>query len=240
MKNKFLAVTLASFAFSTVGHAATILASWNDWADTTGSVLDADFVSPGFVASIGYDGSRVNSGFSSTDGTFGTLAGGSTTADGGLLVRNSTPGGPTLTLSITNNTLFAYSIDTFRFDFSVRSTSPDGTGFNAFNVRYTSGGLGVAGTSVGSASGLSANALGDNSNYPDFDFTLSDNLTDTTLAVGESALFTITFSGQTGSNPGIVSSVFDNVAFTGTMIPEPSTALLCLGGLAAAFLRRRR
>lgn len=236
MKNKFLAVALASFAFSTVGRAATILASWNDWADTTGSVLDADFVSPGFVASVGYDGSRVSASFSSTDGTFGTLAGGPTTADGGLLVRNSTS--PTLTLSITNNTLFAYSIDTFHFDFLVRNSN-DGTSFNAFNIVYTSGGLGPNATSVGSRMGLPSGGAAE-SDYSDYDFTLADNLTDTTLAVGESALFTITFSGQTGSNPGLVSSVFDNVAFTGTMIPEPSTALLCLIGLATAFLRRRR
>lgn len=239
MKKQFLAVTLSSLALSTVSQASTILAYWNDWADNSGTVLDADSVTPGFAASIGYDGSRVNAGFSSTDGTFGTLAGGSTTADGGLLVRNVD--GSTLTMTITNTSSSAYSIDSLNFDFSVRldAASPSNS-YNAFDIQYTSGGLGVAGTSVGSASGIAINTNGNNSNYTDFDFTLSDNLTDTTLAVGESALFTFTFSGQAGTNGNNVSSVFDNVAITGTAIPEPSAALLSLGGLACASLRRRR
>ena len=115
----------------TVAHGAT-LAFWNDYANGSGSVISADSTLTGFIATIGYDSGRINGGFSSTDGTFGTLAGGVTTLDGGLLVRENTS--PTLTLNITNNTLNSYSIDTFHFDFSVRDGGSDGTSDNAFNV----------------------------------------------------------------------------------------------------------
>lgn len=62
-----------------------------------------------------------------------------------------------------------------------------------------------------------------------------DTWADTTLAGGESAIFTIVFSGAASVSN---SSAFDNLAFQGTVIPEPSTALL--GGFGILLLLRRR
>ena len=120
------------------------------------------------------------------------------------------------------------------FDFGARTNGPDG-----FTATYTSGDLGVDGATIDTQTDLAQanSALG---NLYQFDYTLSSDLTDTTLAAGESAIFTIAFSTTTGSGSSL--SNIDNVAFQGTavVVPEPSsTALFGLGGLAL-ILRRRK
>lgn len=222
---------------STAAHATT-LATWDGWADTDDSVINADFTAAGITASIDYLGSRVLNDFGSNDGTFGTLAGSAATAGRGLLVSENN-GGSIVTLSIENNSASAFRIDTLNFDYLTRVSSSDGTGNHAFDVTYTSGDLGVAGTSIGTASNI---ATGSNvSNFSDFDLETTA-LTDKILGIGESALFTITFSGR-ASGAGFVSGVLDNVAVTGTsVVPEPSSFTLLSGCLVlgAAMIRRRR
>lgn len=88
-----------------------------------------------------------------------------------------------LTLTLTNNTASAYSIDSLNFDFFARSNGTD-NGFRGFDVVYTSGGSGDADTSVGLASGLTALNVANTYGYLDYDFTLSDHLTDVVLEAG--------------------------------------------------------
>ena len=72
----------------------------------------------------------------------------------------------------------------------------------------------------------------------DYDYTLSSFLSDTTLGNTESAIFTFAFTHTAGT--GANSAIFDNIAFEGAVVPEPSSAvLLGLAGLAL-LLRRRR
>jgi hypothetical protein len=128
--------------------------------------------------------------------------------------------------------LHPYSIDSLHFDFGVRTNGP-----NSFTANYTSGGLGPAPALIDTQTGL-AQQNSTNGNLFQFDYTLSSSLTDTTLAAGESAVFTINFSDTTGSGSSL--SLIDNVAFQGTVVPEPSSiALIGLGGLALFFRRRR-
>jgi hypothetical protein len=226
-------------------QASNVLASWSTWTDDTGSELDADFVIPGFNASIGYAGGRVTADYGSSDGTFGSLEGGTIYTNSALLVRARNdakfPGGATLTLSLTNNTSSAYQIDSLHFDFSARNrpSKPLEHGFNSFDVVYSSGDLNGTGAVVGATLNLMLHDGGEVYDYPDFDFILADQLTDRILEAGESALFVVTFKGETDMD---VSSGLDNVAFTGTKvdIPEPASCVILVGILSLSWVIVRR
>ncbi len=244
MKTQLL-LPLAAFGAilaPTASHAAVIV-GWAAFADDAGTVFDADVLQTGFSGDISYSGGsgQVNGIFSSNDTTYGSLAGATDAGTSALLVRSAS--GDTFTLNFTNNSGSSWNIETLRFDFAARQESggSPSQGYNSFTATYTSGGLGPASTQVASASGLAyviSGTTGRVSDYPDFDYTLSDNLTDLVLADGESALFTFQFSGGSGSNSQNVSSIIDNIAITGTAVPEPSSALL--GAFGTLLLLRRK
>lgn len=254
---KLFPALLTAASVSLLGTAvnATTLASWDVWTDTTDE-YSADTVLTGFSATIKQDGNttgRVNGTWGSSDGTFGSSLSGAATGATSLLVAATYT--DTLVITLNNNTGGDYQINSFHFDFAPRksdnlnNTDTD-YGFNAFELNYTSGGLGPSSTLIDSQSGLDYVLVASNdklSDYPDYDFNLSDALTDLVLADGESAVFTLFFSGHSfeggGDNGVNVSSVLDNVAFTGTaVIPEPSTYAMLAGFLAlgAVMIRRRR
>ncbi len=232
-----------AMTFALAGSAnAAILASWDDWGVIANSTYVANNTLAGFSASVRQGANittRVHNDFGSTDGTFGTVAGASTTGNPALLVRNQT-NEHILTLTLTNNTGQAYFIDSVHFDFAPRRDNDSNTGFNGFKLTYETGGLGSTPVEIDSQSDLaylitgSANAKSD---YSDFDYILSNALNDTLLDDGESATFQLVFSG--GTNSVNTSSVIDNIAFVGSAIPEPaSMALLGMGGWMS-LLRRR-
>jgi len=227
-------MTLLALALMTGSARAATLAAWDVWADSSTPYV-ADSLETGFSATITTTEDRYNSGFGSTDGDFGAALSGASTGLGGILVREN---GSNLVvpLVITNNTGSSYSIDSLHFDFGVRVSSP-----NSFTLTYTSGGLGVAGTQIDSQSGL-ADLVGvsqgeDQGDYYDFDYNLASYLTDTTLDDGESATFTWVFSGHTSASG---SSIVDNFAVQGAVVPEPASLALLAMGIGMVALRRRR
>ncbi|MGE9295796.1 MAG: PEP-CTERM sorting domain-containing protein [Puniceicoccales bacterium] len=244
------ALISVALTFASQANAA-ILGAWDDWADAgIDGTYDADFTAAGFTASLASQNSRINSSWSSTDGTYGNVPGAPTDANGAFLTR-ATGTALTLAFTLTNNTGFEYNIESFNFDFAPRSdgSDPESFGPNAFTLTYTSGGLETAGTEIASESGLpyflTGAAGGDpnaNGNYPDYSYSLSPTLSSIVLADGESATFTLVFSGASGSNASNVSSMVDNVAFTGSIIPEPSTyaAMLGISVIVMAVVRRKR
>jgi hypothetical protein len=244
MKKATLTLLTATSACTLVATAnAAVLASWDTWSNNAVGNYDADATLAGFSAAITNTdtGNRANSGgFGSTDGTFGTaVAGAATTDNTALLVRKGNTGtndsGWNLqTITITNNTGSAYNIESIHFDIGARGTAPNDSG-DAYTLTYVSGGLGPASTVLGSATGITN--IGNQGDADDFDITLAASLSDITLADGESAVFELLIDDY-GSNSA--SATLDNVAFQGSLVPEPgSLALLGLGGLLIAARRRR-
>lgn len=206
---------------------AAIVVGWDAWGNPDTSFIEADQTAGGFTGRLAYGTDRINSGFSSTDGTFGTVPG-ATGEDSGLLVREAD--GDSFPLRIINNSGSSWLIETLNFDFGRRGGS-----YDTISVTYVSGGLGPDSTQVASVTNA-PDATGNEADQPDYNFDLSASLTDLVLADGEDALFSFTFSGQSDDS---TSSILDNLAFTGTQIPEPGTiALLAMS--AGLFLRRRR
>lgn len=235
-------VILASIALPQPAQAAT-LASWDDFADTA-SAYAADAILPGFSASF-TGGNSVNASFGSTDGTFGTVSGATATVDGSILVSASTS--LTLTITLTNNTGIGYYVDSFHFDFGPRDSDStagnNNAGPNAFTLTYASGGLAPAATPIDSKTGLArivfaAQDTAGEGNYHDFDYALADDLSDTLLGSGESAVFTLVFSGTESSGQS-VSSIVDNILFTGSLVPEPGSLALACAGVCMILARRR-
>lgn len=232
-------IAVAAFATATTASmtSAEIIASWDDWADTTaGDGLDADFAAAGVTASISGDGVRDVSSGSSDDGTYGTLAG-TPTADNGAL-RISKTGLPgtateeqnlatsvTLSVSLTNSTGSDLLLGELHFDIA-----PTNGTYDSYSVTFTNTTQATT-TGVLGAGGPFDDLSGSYTDYHDVDVDASG----ITLANGESGTFDIVLSGATLGNS---SSRADNFAVT-TVVPEPgSLALLGLGGLA--ILRRRR
>jgi hypothetical protein len=219
-------LALATVVLATAATSqAAVLATWDVW--DSGS---ADSTTSGFTAMIaGFDTIRSDRGIA--DGTFGNDLAGASSGDTRSAAYRGTSSN-VMTLTLTNGTASAYSIDSLHFDFGVRTNEP-----NSFTANYTSGGLGPAPTLLDTQTGL-AQQNSTNGNLFQFDYNLSSSLADTILAAGESAVFTVDFSFDTGSGSSL--SLIDNVALQGTAVPEPSSAaLLGLGGLAL-ILRRRR
>lgn len=185
-----------------------ILAMWDSWNDTvTPYAPDASAI--GFTASVSTNDNRIHASFGSTDGTYGTLSGAATGLSG-LLVRQ-TGGNLTVTVSLTNNTGEAYYINGLNFDFGPRVTGP-----NSFTLTYTGGGLGPAGTQIGSETGL-ATIVGPSQgtsegDYYDYDYSLGSILTDHILDHGETAIFQIVLTGHSSAQ---ASSIIDNIAILG-------------------------
>lgn len=186
--------------------------------------------------------------YGSIDGFYGpdsTLNGGiatTTASDGRLVDANAA------TFSVTNGTLFSYSLTSLLFDMGSTSTDATGTKLNQVSYQIT-GGVGSNGLLVSTGKVQGANpsqslstispgfvvtypsgATVTTQNFSDF----IGNLSGITLAAGQKIDFTWGTS--------VADARLDNVALTGSLsaIPEPSS-LLALGGvLGSGFMIRRR
>lgn len=140
-------------------------------------------------------------------------------------------GDQVLTLTITNNGTLSVLLDSIHWN--IKKDFAD-IGPNLQSLTYSSGDLADA-DGLGTSNFTLANGTNGH------DIALSSFLTDTTLAAGESAVFTWTHGAAQDPAPvsGNTALRMDNFAISGEIIPEPSAALL--GGLGMlALLRRRR
>lgn len=233
MKRTFTTATLVAAATFASSASAEIIASWDNWADTSASNLDADFSATGVTAYITDadgvfdergDGIRDISGSNgSTDGTFGTLAGATGGGDGALRLSKQTPN-LLIHVTLMNGTGEDLDLDVLYFDFA-----PNSDGHDEYSVSFYNETTDTDSGELGSSGGELVN-IGGSGNYHD----AAINASGITLADGETGRFVISLTGNEGNNS---SSFLDNVAVT--IIPEPSSlALVGLGGLC--LLRRRR
>ena len=215
---------VAVVALASIPVHADLLAAWDTWvtAGFTPQTAVSGFESS--VISAGTANSPYINSYGSTNGTYGDDVSGASTALGTLLLSPYNCAG-TVTFTLTNNSAEDYYVDGLHFDFTAREkTSNAQAGYNAFVLEYTSGGLGPASTMIDTQTDLpytiNGSQTGEQGDYPGYDYALSSYLTDITLAAGESAIFTMTFDGAADAYLG---SPLDNVAFTGTVAPEPAT-----------------
>ena len=183
----------------------------------------------------------------SNDGWFGP----DSTAQGGFSGASTDAGAfkiigtenKTVTLTI-NNIAGAdkvLSLSTLVFDYAPQWA----TGSTQLTLSYVSGSLGDSadgsgnladGTNLATIDYISHTGTGSPTDYPDFSVDLTALLADFKLADGENAKFRLE-----GSDPDIAAVTWvDNIAFTGTVIPEPATiGMLGLGALITLVIRRR-
>jgi hypothetical protein len=237
---QILALAACLLAASCAPAYSAVIAGWDNWDGYVSATTSytADQAISGFTARLSVAGDRVSATFNSNDGTFGTTAGAATTGD--ALILSQQNNALTVTLTLINNTGSEYSLSSIGFDFAPRTNAGGDAGPRSFALSYVSGNLGTGPVAIGSQSSLPiwiANTTNVQSNFPDYDLALSPALSDTTLANGEQAVFTLVLSNFTQASVG---SVLDNVAIVGNLVPEPGGGVLALAGGLCLSARRRR
>lgn len=242
MKMK-LATLFACIPLVTAAHGAAILLGGfdgNQTESTSGSIRNLDdpvqdagavgnfdmSLSTDLTGKTGFTGFDWAAGFQSSNATWGlsTFTTAANTSNNNAVYATDTPTYThTITMVLSNTGLNDITLD--KFHIRVKrdgANSPTGVRF-----AYASGDLSdtPGGNTLLDVS--SAGTLG-------FDLAFSSFVTDLTLAGGETATFTWVTEGGTGQRLRV-----DNVGVSGTIVPEPSAALLGGFGLLALFRRRR-
>lgn len=239
--------------------AAIIVAGWDTWDSTsapTSTVTATDITATATASteggttnwSIGDSGSDPGRG-SSEDTTWGTFDGNGNPASAvtdvgpaNMTATNAKTDGE-ITLTITNNGSLDVVLEAFHFDaLAFRPKAARKYALTVLSGDITNGNVF---TSDDPANDNSTNAithlgggLSGHDQHDDIDLDLT-GLADRTLSAGESAVIQLEFTMGVGDGSGGHHLFLDNVAISGTVIPEPSTCLLALLGMASlAGLRR--
>ena len=228
-------VALFAFAASLPSEAAAVvIAGW--YAPSGAEPIAADEVFLGVTATT-TNGQRLQ-GSTPTDGTYGTTVptpAADTGSNNGVRIRSGA--GNLMDLTITNNSANDLVLEGFSFDIARISIGGYGS---SIRLDYLSGDLAQAPGVIATQAGLGTLPLHSVSR-DSYDLSLA-SLTDQILEVGETAVFRFG-GGSTG-----VSTLIDNFAFLGSVVPsasgtapEPSTFILAtLSLLSLAMTRRRR
>jgi len=258
-KTLFAALALSLAASSVPASGATIIAGWDTWdsatapsstvtaADVTASATASASTGSWTIADSGGDPGRG----SSVDTTWGTFDGNGSAASAvtnvgpaNMTVTNGRPSAE-VTFTITNGG--ALDIDLAMFHMDVVAFRPNAPRTYTLNVLagsdltvgtvFASAGTPMNNNSTNDITQLGGGLGTGHDVHDDLDIDLT-GLADHTLAVGESAQIQIAFSNGTGSGGGH-HLFLDNVAVSGDLVPEPSSAAF-LGLGALALLRRRK
>jgi hypothetical protein len=226
---KILCIGLVGLMAGTVS--ADMLIGWDGTGSDTpvnGTLgVSGTFFSPSTDTSRGS-----NDGWYGPDSVAGGGVFGSSTAD--TVGYKINGGGGRIAVRIANNSGNDLELSSFLFDYlSIWLTGPQ-----TVLLRYDYGALDDAnGTLLATLAAPGESGVPAALDYPDFAVDLQSALTDYTLADGQVAVFGI--EGADASS-GTVNGIVDNIAFTGTVIPEPATlglVSMVAGGLL--FVRRR-
>lgn len=238
---KVSALFVLALSVAATSSSAVLLVGWDDWDSysSVGATFSPDQGIVGVTAGLSVGSNRRATSWGSTSGEFGSVAGAST--DPGALILSNSNNALTATLTLTNDTGLDLELTAIHFDFAPRTNALSQAGPRNFDLSYHSGDLGTGPVAIGSESNLPIWITNSTTNafsaYPGYDYNLSPALSNITLANGQHATFRLVFSNFGSSDVG---SILDNVAVTGTVIPEPSNYAMCLGGLAVLALIIRR
>ncbi|VGO22088.1 hypothetical protein [Pontiella sulfatireligans] len=175
----------------------------------------------------------VNTSAGSEDGTFGPTETGASTDLTAYEIRTVVPGSTdTLGIQIINGTGQDLTLDKLVFDYA----NYWGGAPSTLTISYAYGALtGIAnGTVIKTFSDIGTNG-GLKGDYTDYEVSLA-GLADFVLADGEKATFNLVGSD---ANAGSISGAFDNLGFTGTVVPEPQTLSLLTVMASGLFGLRR-
>lgn len=245
--NRIIPILTGALVASPITSSATVLiAGWDTFGGSsnwTASQLVATAAATA-VSSTEHnnwgDWNNSNQG-ASGDGTFGnlspTVATASTAFTGGSgsgqnLSLNRSNG--TIVFTLTNNSGSDGTIEGFYFD-SIWRTGP------AANTWELTVGGAISGTTGGSAPVNQASNMNSATSAQRDKAVDLTGLTDNVWEAGSDAIFTLSFTGAGNSGSGGGNElVVDNIGITGTIVPEPSAAVLFgLGGLAFVLRRRK-
>ena len=234
-----------------MANASVILVSQSEW--TTAISQSMTVGTSGFSGTFSYPDDAqprpypAPATYGSTDGSFGTFEGASTVNNSSLKIQGtiwSTNNNAGLAdniaffdITVTNNSGNSYKLDAFHFDeWAEFSSSPGTLSSGRVSVEVLSGSQITTG-SVSTVTALQQGALSTSgANFDDFDISLA-GLADNILSNGES----VTFRVSLGVDPTKSSaSYIDNIAITGSIIPEPATLSIfvigCVGIMALRHL----
>ncbi len=192
------------------------IVGWQTWASGSEVTTLTNFGATGLASEITGDW-RETSAAASNDGTFGTMAGASTSTGGASSGTHigQTTGSGSYDFTVTAGA-DGLELTSFHFDAQMkRAGSP-----SIWSVTSLAGAIST-GVTVGS--GTLSNILGGvgPDDLDDFDLSLAV-LADRELEPGESATFRLSFSGGTVSNTD-QHTYLDNVAIFGNSVPAPGT-----------------
>ncbi len=224
------ALALAASAQSRAG----LIVGWETWASGSEAASSTDGDATGVGNEVSGDWREATQA-ASNDGTFGNLAGASTStasASTGTFIGGFGISG-TYDFTVTAG-LNGLILETFHFDAQrKRANSPE-----FWSVTTLSGAIST-GVTVGMGT-LTTPSL--SQNHADFDLDLT-SLTDNVLEPGESATFRMSFTGGNNTNTDQI-TFLDNVAISGTSVPPtplvPEPTSLAIAGLSLLGLLRCR
>jgi hypothetical protein len=246
---KFILLALFAALAMPQGAQADLVAGWDTWVAVSTNTYDATKTNSASGQVVGTITNGVGSlgGFSnatfaygaSTDGTWGSLSTAPTpsivAADATDAVGLNATANGTFDFTITANAGSTIDFTSLNFDAWRRFANSA----NAWELSVLSGS--ITNGSITSGAVTQGNVTLADTDPHNFDIDLT-GLADRTLAVGESAVFRLTFTGGNAGGNGGNNMMMDNVGIFGNVgaVPEPSSlAVLGLAGIGMLVRRRK-
>lgn len=256
----FLMSALVVVACATSASAATIIAGLDNWDSTTAPTVPVTATGITATATASAEGgssswSIADSGGdpgrgSSEDTTWGTFAGppaASAVTDQGtanFTLTNAKTDGE-VTLTITNNGAADLVLEAFHMDaLAFRPKAARTYALNVLSGDITNGNVFTSGDPMNDNSTNAVFHLGGglsgHDQHEDIELPLT-GLADNVLEVGGTAVIQIAFSNGVGDGSGGHHLFLDNVAISGSVVPEPATlSLIAFAGIGIMAVRRER
>jgi hypothetical protein len=244
-------LSLCFIAAATSASGQVVLIGWNTFNGDTANETPSETADPNITGTLS-GGNLENTTVNIASTTYGTAYSFTPSAtDLGISANSFNNGNRRIDFTITNNTGADISLDSIHFDAQLQFDSDSG-GATLDLVHLSGNPVGSGASDLldgfafrnlfnpgGTRDPASVLAGGDFSALYQYNVSLSP-MADVALANGETAAFRIQVNNVDATNG--VGVKIDNIAYSGTIVPEPSTfAILAgFGALGLVMYRRRR